>query len=98
VLGHTHRKDRLHLLLILPDGSKSLVPAEWTNLKSTANAVNKRSATLASVDELLRLRTLMDALLGRLAAAAEEAAKPSNEEESNCAKAAQLSGTSAPGD
>jgi hypothetical protein len=99
VLGHTHRESHLHLLLILPDGSKLLVPAEWTDLNSTANAVHNRSATLASLDELLRMRTVIDALLRRLASAAEEVvAKPSNEEESNIAKATQLSGTPSPGD
>jgi len=98
VLGQTHRKDRLHLLLILPDGSKSLVPAEWTNLNSTANFVHKQSATLASLDELLHMRTVVDALLRRLASATCEAAKPINDEESNRAEATQLSGTSSPRD
>ena len=98
MFGHTHRNERLHLLLILPDGSKSLVPAEWTNLHATPDlTVHNQGATLASLDELLRLRTVVDALLRRLAAAAAEAAKPSNEEESNRAKAAQLSGHRFPG-
>ena len=97
LFGHTQRKDRLHLLLILPDGSKSLVPAAWTNLNSTPDlTVQKQSATLASLDELLRMRTLIDAFLRRLASVAEEAAKPINEEESNSAKATQLSGPSPP--
>jgi hypothetical protein len=99
LLGHTHRKNRLHLLLILPDGSKSLVPAEWTNLNSTPErTVDQPTATLASFNELLRMRTVVDALQRRLASVTGEAAKPNTDEESNGAKATQLSGTSFPGD
>lgn len=99
LLGHTQRKDRLHLLLILPDGSKSLIPAEWTNLSPAPNfAVHNHSATLASLDELLRMRTVVDALLRRLAPATSEVAKPITDEESNRATTAQLSGPSSPGD
>jgi hypothetical protein len=29
-----HRQGRLHLVLILPDGSKSLIPVDWTDLAS----------------------------------------------------------------
>jgi hypothetical protein len=95
LLGHTHRKNRLHLLLILPDGSKSLIPADWTNLKSTSDfTVHKQSATLASLGELLHMRIVIDALLRR----SKEAAKPTNNEESNSVKAAQLSGPATPGD
>ena len=31
VLGGMHRHGRLELLLVLPDGSKRLIPAEWTS-------------------------------------------------------------------
>jgi hypothetical protein len=44
------------------------------------------------------MRTVVDALERRLALATCEAAKPINEEESNGAKATQLSGTLSPGD
>lgn len=33
LLGWSHRSGRLHLLPILPDESRSLIPAEWTDLK-----------------------------------------------------------------
>ena len=32
VLGGMRRHGRLELLLVLPDGSKSLIPAAWTDL------------------------------------------------------------------
>ncbi|WP_433598168.1 hypothetical protein ACQPXH_20620 [Nocardia sp. CA-135953] len=33
VLGGMHRHAVLELLLVLPDGSKSLMPAAWTDMK-----------------------------------------------------------------
>src|SRR5207245_4621336 len=33
--GRVHRQGRAHLLLVLPDGSRSLIPAEWTDLRSS---------------------------------------------------------------
>src|SRR5437667_10600974 len=35
VLRAIHRHGRLYLLLILPDGSKSLIPADWTDIAPT---------------------------------------------------------------
>ena len=94
MLGHTHRKNRLHLLLILPDGSKSLVPADWTNLRSTSDfAVQKETELLGSLDELLHIRTVIDALLRRLASA-----EAINKQERDSVKATQLSGPGSPAD
>lgn len=33
VLGHTHRRGILHLTLVLPDGTRSLIPASWTDIE-----------------------------------------------------------------
>ena len=72
VLGSMHRQGRLHLVLILPDGSKSLIPVDWTDLASPAQPQQVRSAqtapTLGSLEDLLHARALVDALLSRLAA------------------------------
>ncbi len=72
VLGPTHRKGRLHLVLILPDGSKSLIPADWTDLASAAQSRHALSApaaaTFGSLEDLLHARAVIDALLSRLAA------------------------------
>ena len=50
---------------MLPDGSRSLIPAEWTDLQRCAET---RNVNIASVADLLRSRTVVDALQRRLAA------------------------------
>ena len=71
VLGTIHRHGRLHLLLILPDGSKSLIPADWTDLSSLAQPQRDLSAhtaaTLGFLEDLFHARAVVDALLARLA-------------------------------
>jgi len=37
VLGHIHRNGILHLNLILPDGTRSLIPVAWTDLQGQAD-------------------------------------------------------------
>src|SRR6266567_4107194 len=54
----------LQFVLILPDGSKSLIPADWTNFK-TASGAPQAPLLVGSLDDLLRLRGLTDALLRR---------------------------------
>ena len=74
-----HRKGRLYLILILPDGSKSMIPADWTDFSSMTRprkAVSVRAtAALGSIEDLLHARAITDALLNRLAAIAREAAE-----------------------
>ena len=67
VYGWTHRHGRLELILVLPDGSKSLVPADWTDLREGISSAEKveTSSSLGSVSELLRVRAVVDALLAR---------------------------------
>jgi len=74
LLATLHRKGRRLLLLILPDGSKSLIPADWTNLASPAPPLSAASpaTTLASFEDLLHARTVIDALLDRLAPGSRE--------------------------
>src|SRR5260370_21785326 len=68
VFGAMHRKGRLLLVLILPDGSKSLIPADWTDLASPTQSIGTPAATtLGSLEHLLHARALVDALLDRLA-------------------------------
>ena len=53
VLRAMRRKGRLYLILILPDGSKSLIPADWTDFASPTQPQQLFSvhttATLGSV-------------------------------------------------
>ena len=64
VLRHAHMRGRLQFVLILPDGSKSLIPAEWTDFK-TATGPSPDFPLVGSLEDLLRLRSLVDALLRR---------------------------------
>jgi hypothetical protein len=59
----------LHWVLILPDGSRTLIPVEWTEVgSSTRQTANQTAASLASLEDLLRLRTIVDALQRRATA------------------------------
>jgi len=72
VLGRTHRGGILHLTLVLPDGTRSLIPAAWTDLSlhpahnSSVTANVSTAPLLGSVSDLLRTGTIVDALLRRL--------------------------------
>lgn len=79
-----HRHERLLLVLILPDGSKSLIPADWTDLAPIARphrAVSVQTVTLGSLEDLLHARAVVDALLNRLAAPASEKASSAAKKE-----------------
>jgi len=70
VLGWVHRSGKLHLTLVLPDGTRSLIPATWTDLKAQKEPVKQAQPTLlASCAQLLQARTVVDALQRRLLAA-----------------------------
>ena len=65
------RQGRLELLLQTPDGSRRFVPLEWTDA-DTADPPLTSHCGLASLAGLLRLRTIVDALLRRPPAAKEK--------------------------
>jgi hypothetical protein len=74
VIGFTHRAGRLHLILVLPDGTRSLFRDTWTDLEArlgkpppAAAAIRPGSPTLGSLSDLLRARIVVDALLRRFA-------------------------------
>jgi hypothetical protein len=72
VIASIRRGGVLFLLTSLPDGSRSLIPAEWTGW-GEGHAGGARSLrgddmgprSLGSLADLLRLRHLVDALRGR---------------------------------
>ena len=72
VLGWTHRDAILHLTLVLPDGTRSLIPADWTDLdiiKRKKHQTTNRQLTkrvLGSICHLLHARKIVDALLCRM--------------------------------
>ena len=72
VSGCTHRKGVLHLTLVLPDGTRSLIPAAWTDLPARIGeghlsaSPRTHPTSLGSIRHLLHARRVVDALLGRL--------------------------------
>jgi hypothetical protein len=54
VLGGMRRHGALELLLVLPDGSKSLVPAAWTDVDPWGVDEVASMSTLGSLSDLLR--------------------------------------------
>jgi hypothetical protein len=68
----------MYLVLILPDGSKSMIPAEWTDFalptqpERTSSAAPTLAPTVGTIEDLLHARAVVDALLSRLAGVANE--------------------------
>src|ERR1700730_12662877 len=72
VMGAIKRRGVLLLLVVLPDGSRSLIPASWTNWEAagaahelSASRCRPRAPCLASLADLLHPRVIIDALLSR---------------------------------
>jgi hypothetical protein len=67
VFGKINRKGQLHLVLVLPDGTRSYIPAAWTDFKSPGLCSPKDEPCLAAcLSDLLRTRQRVDALLRRI--------------------------------
>jgi hypothetical protein len=94
VLGRIHRHGRLELLVVLPDGSKTLVPAVWTDHADVDHgAAHPSSAdaptTLGSVTDLSAACELVSVLWARRDQAQEQAARKSpSKEDSHAARTA----------
>src|SRR4051794_2333055 len=81
VLGGMRRHGVLELLLVLPDGSKSLVPAAWTDADRSDVDEETAAATLGALIDLLRMCELVADLDGRRRAERGQAAGKSPCEE-----------------
>jgi hypothetical protein len=82
VLGWTHRDGTLNLTLVLPDGSRSFIPADWTDFNKCNNTpTNRRPApnVIATTSHLLHVRKVVDALLCKLNSSKHESKKVSKE-------------------
>ncbi len=96
VLGQMRRHGRLELLLVLPDGSKSLVPSAWTDLGeqnpiANAAAGPATAATLGSLQDLLHASAALAALSTRGRTGQGQAARQSPcKEDSRAACAAEV--------
>ena len=73
VMDTVRRNGIRYLLVVLPNGSRSLIPATWTDWQAsghedrslTAADAERRERCLASLNDLLHARKIVDALLGR---------------------------------
>jgi Family of unknown function (DUF5372) len=103
VLGGMRRHGRLELLLVLPDGSKSLVPAAWTGVAGGGAADRDAgqpaaAATVGRLGDLLAACELVSAFSARDRENREQAArKPPTKEDSRAACAAQSAAGSGSG-
>ena len=77
VISSIRRRGVLLVLAVLPDGSRSLIPAAWTNWIDDRTGIDPpppddppASDTLGSLADLLQVRTIVDGLLRRLAESA----------------------------
>ena len=78
VLGSMFRHGAMELLVVLPDGSKRLIPAAWTDLESSlAGDGSDGPAALGTVADLLGLSVLVSELAARNAGSGEQAAQKS---------------------
>jgi hypothetical protein len=59
VLGGMRRHGVMELLLELPDGSKSLIPAAWTDAEQVAGEGDAGAATLGSLVDLVHVCELI---------------------------------------
>src|SRR5438105_9363814 len=69
VIGSIRRRGILLLLASLPDGSRSLIPAAWTDWQVKGGPRTSEGAsshTLGALSDLLRARAIIDALRNRL--------------------------------
>jgi uncharacterized protein DUF5372 len=76
VAGAMSRLGRWTLLLVLPDGSKALIPAEWTDAPDT-EAAEQGPSVLALPADLLEAVVLVSALRARAPAIGAQAASKS---------------------
>lgn len=72
VISSIRRRGVLFVLACLPDGSRALIPAQWTDWNEgdcgsvhACREANVGSRALGSLGDLLQLRHLVDALRGR---------------------------------
>jgi len=100
VFGRRRYQGKPHLVLILPDRSRSLIPTEWTELDSfTPGSLTlpKQNAHLGFVKDLLHTRAVVDALLHRRATSINNGEKSVPEENNHLATHSELSRHPHPG-
>ena len=102
VIGSMRKLGREELLVVLPDGSKTLMPADWTDCgvaeAEDGRLAERRAVILAAPADLLHACGLVSGLRARAAAGREQAARKSPcEEDDRAACAAQFDAGADPG-
>jgi len=94
VLGWMRRLGRLELMLELPDGSKRLIPAEWTSQHDDPDP-GPGTGTLGRTADLLGLSVLVSALCTRSRDDRDQAARkpPAKEDDRAACPAQSAAGT-----
>ena len=81
MMGWMRRHGQLELILVLADGSTSLIPAAWTDLQAPAVEEPARVGTLGALEDLLAARRVLDGVLRDAVLAGEhDLEQPSSEE------------------
>jgi len=94
IFGQRRFRDKLHLILILPQGGRALIPKEWTDLEalpSDSPAQAKSHTLLGSVRDLLHACAVVDALLSRRTSQPGSDEKSIDQENTELATHAELS-------
>src|SRR5690349_11692903 len=98
VLGGMRRHGAVELLLVLPDGSKSLVPAAWTDADPPAGDGAASAVTLGSLSDLVQACDLVADLAERRGVERGQAARKSpSKEDFHAACPAQSDARPGPG-
>ncbi|MCA1697379.1 MAG: Y4bD/Y4pK family protein, partial [Actinobacteria bacterium] len=96
LIGWMRRRGRLELILVVPDGGRSLIPAAWTDLSPPAE--QPQAGTLASLDDLIAARRVLDGVLRRCVLPAEDDRRRRSDEEADPAAAPRPRGEPGAGD
>jgi hypothetical protein len=98
VLGSIRRHGVVELLVVLPDGSKRLIPAAWTDLEQPSDGLDNAASALGAVSDLPHVSVLVSKLSARVAGQREQAAwKSPCKEDDHAACATQSDARAAPG-
>ncbi len=76
VISRRQRAGRPHLLLLLPDQSRGLIPVDWTDFIADVVGTAPASDVLGSLADLLHARVIIDALLRQTEQESNDATEP----------------------
>lgn len=94
VFGRLKRKGNPHLILVLPDGTRSYIPAAWTDYEPSVPSTDTGNISLvAGLADLWRTRQRVDALLRRIGLAAGDATSTQENQHASKSNGTMVCGT-----